>query len=60
MFIQNFGKIGKLEFNTTERMDTTQAREYAMQELQNGSYRNCTIGKVYVNGELVLENVKTS
>lgn len=60
MFIQNFGKIGKLEFNTTERMDTTQAKEYAMQKLQNGSYRNCTIGKVYVNGELVLENVKPS
>lgn len=60
MFIQNFGKIGKLEFNTMEKMNTEQAREYAMQKLRSGSCHNCTIGKVYVNGKLVLENVKTS
>ncbi len=60
MFIQNFGKIGKLEFNTTGKMDTEQAREYAIQKLCDGGYHNCTIGKVYVNGELVLENVKAS
>ena len=59
MFIQNFGKIDELKFYTMKEMDIEQAEEYAMQQLQNGRYNNCTIGKVYVNEELVLEDVKT-
>ncbi len=61
MFMQIFsGTIGKLTFNTAEKMDTEQAKKYALQKLQNGNYKSCTIGEIYVNGELVLENVKIS
>lgn len=60
MFIQNYGKIGIVEFVTKEIMDTAQAKEYAMQKLKNGNYKGCKIGKVYVNKKLVLENVEIS
>lgn len=61
MFNQVFcGTIGTVTFETRERLDTVEAKKYAMQQLQGGSYKNCTIGKVYVNGELVLENIKIS
>lgn len=60
MFIQKFkcSSIGEVSFNTIKELDSEAAKDYAMKELQNGSYKDCTIGKVYVNGELVLENVK--
>lgn len=59
MFIQNFkGTINQVLFTTVEQMDTKQAKEYALQKLKNGGYKNCTIEKVFVNGELILENVK--
>ncbi len=60
MFNQKFkcSSIGKVSFYTVKELDTEAAKEYAMNELQNGSYKDCTIGKVFVNGELVFENVK--
>ncbi len=60
MFKQKFkcSSIGKVSFNTIKELDVEAAKDYAMKNLKNGSYEGCTIGKVFVNGELVLENVK--
>lgn len=54
------GTIDQLAFNTSEKMDTERAKKYALQKLQNGSFKNCTISKVYVNEVLVLEDVNIS
>lgn len=61
MFIENFtGPSNKLTFFTAKKMDAVQAKEYATQKLQNERYKNRKIGKVFVNDELVLENVNIS
>lgn len=61
MFNQIFsGTIGKVTFETGKTLDAEQKRAFALQKLRNGGYKNCTIGEVYVNGELVLVNVKIS
>lgn len=50
--------ISNVVFKTEEDFDSEQAKEYAKQQLQKGNFQNCTIGKVYVNEKLVLENIK--
>ncbi len=59
MFKQVYtGSIGKVNFFTQTPLDKEQAKEYAMSQLQGGNYKNCIIGQVNVNGQLVLENIK--
>ena len=53
------GIIGTVNLSTKDRLDAKSAKQYAQQKLSSGKYKNCTIGKVYVNGMLVLENVRT-
>lgn len=55
----NSCSIGTKMFTTNEDLDNEQAKKYAMEQLKR-NYNNCTIEKVYVNGKLVLENVKIS
>lgn len=53
-------KIGKVTFTTAKKLDTADAKDYAIQQLQKGNYKNCTIGNVIVNEMLVMRNVKIS
>lgn len=50
------GSIGKVSFITTSQLNKQEAIDYARRKLKE-SYKNCTIGKVYVNDELVFENI---
>ncbi len=59
MFQMKFHNVGQVKFFTLTSMTTEEAKEYALKELkESGAYVGCTIGKVYVNDELVMENVK--
>lgn len=60
MFKQNFNNIKEVTFLTPKQLSSDAAKEFAYKKLHNGSYKNCTVGKVFVNGQLVLENVTIS
>lgn len=56
------GTIDELYFFTEDRLvqlDIKSAKRFARLQLGSGKYVNCTIGKIYVNNMLVLENEKT-
>lgn len=60
MFVQNFNKVGKMEYYTQESLNLEEAKIYAMNKIHQTCQKGATIGKVFVNGKLVLENVKIS
>lgn len=61
MIVKYYGPIKRVDFASGQKLDRKAAIEFAKQQLQGESYENCTtIGEVYVNGELVMKNVKIS
>lgn len=44
----------------TKEMSPEEQEEYALEKLNNGSYKNCIIDEVYVNGRLIFRNVEIS
>lgn len=51
--------MNTVELTANRQLNKEEAIKYAITELKKtGSYNNCTIGKVYINGKLILENVK--
>lgn len=58
---QNFkNRINEVTFLTPKQLSPEAVKEYAHKKLHNGSYANCTVDKVFVNGQLVLENITIS
>ena len=58
---QNFkNRINEVTFLTPKQLSDEAAKEYAYKKLHNGSYKNCTVDKVFVNGILVFENITIS
>lgn len=58
MSIQYFDSIEELFFETKDDFDFEQAKEYANKKLLDDRYKDCSIGSIYVNGVLVLTNIR--
>lgn len=55
----NNSVFSAVNLTANKPLNKEEAKKYAIAELRKrGSYNNCTIGKIYINGELVLENIK--
>ncbi len=51
--------IGQVSFLTKD-MSPKEEEEYARKKLFSGSYKNCYIGEVYVNGRLIFKEIEIS
>ena len=53
--------VGIVVLQVWQNFETEEEKkDYALGIINRGEFKNCTIDEVYINRELVLENVKTN